>query len=122
MNTQNQIEILERQRLAAISSGDAQAMESLLADDYVHVNSTGRVIDKAAFLKSMAGRARETTRGPLTINIHGDTAVILGEQTNRTEKADKSVTTTAYVATQIARRIQDRWQLVLMQLTQKAAD
>ena len=122
MNTQDQIEILERQRLAAISSGDAQAMEPLLADDYVHVNSTGRVIDKAAFLKSMAGRARETTRGPLTINIHGDTAVILGEQTNRTEKADKSVTTTAYVATQIARRIQDRWQLVLMQLTQKAAD
>lgn len=122
MNTQDQIEILERQRLAAISSGDAQAMEPLLADDYVHVNSTGRVIDKAAFLKSMAGRARETTRGPLTITIHGDIAVILGEQTNRTEKADKSVTTTAYVATQIARRIQDRWQLVLMQLTQKAAD
>jgi ketosteroid isomerase-like protein len=120
--THDQIETLERQRLAAIGSGDAQAMEPLLADDYVHVNSTGRVIDKAAFLKSMAGRARETTRGPLTINVYGDTAVILGEQTNRTEKADKSVTTTAYVATQIARRTQGRWQLVLMQLTQKAAD
>jgi ketosteroid isomerase-like protein len=120
-SAEDQIQALERERLAAIGRGDAQAMELLLADDYVHVNSTGRVNDKAAFLKSMAGRARETTRGPLTIRIYGDTAVILGEQSNRTENADKSVTAISYVATQIARRTQNRWQLVLMQLTQKAA-
>jgi len=119
--TQDQIETLERQRLAAIASGDVQAMEQLLDDDYAHVNSTGRVIDKAAFLKSMAGRARETKRGPLTIQVYGDTAVILGEQTNQTERADKSMTTTAYIATQVARHTHGQWRLVLMQLTQKAA-
>ncbi len=117
---QDQIEALERRRLVAIGSGDVAAMEPLLADDYVHVNSTGRVIDKAAFLKSMAGRARATTRGPLTIHVYGDTAVIFGEQANRTEKADNSVTAVDYVATQVVRRTHGRWQLALMQLTQKA--
>jgi ketosteroid isomerase-like protein len=68
----------------------------------------------------MAGRARETTRGPLTIDVHGDTAVILGEQSNRTETAGNTVATVSYVATQVARRANGRWQLVLMQLTQKA--
>jgi hypothetical protein len=115
---QDQLEALERQRLAAIGAGNSQAMEPLLADDYVHVNSTGRVIDKAKFLQGMEGRSRETTRGPLTIRVYDDTAVIIGEQTNRTEKAG-AVTTTAYVATQVARLNQGRWQLSLMQLTEK---
>ena len=117
---QGEIEAMEHQRLAAIASGDVAAMEPLLADDYVHVNSTGRVIDKAAFLKSMAGRSRDTTRGPLTIHVYGDTAVMFGEQANRTVQPDNSVTTVAYVATQVVRRANGRWQLTLMQLTQKA--
>lgn len=114
-----ELESLEQQRLAAIGSGDPAPMAPLLADDYLHVNSTGRVIDKAAFLKNMTGRARLTTRGPLSIKVYGDTATIFGEQINRTEKPDGSVTITAYVATQVAQTINGRWQLVLMQLTEK---
>ncbi len=120
--TPDEITALEQQRLAAIGSGDAQAMAPLLADDYVHVNSTGRVIGKAKFLESMAGRARQTTRGPLTINVYGDTGVIFGEQHNRTEKADGSVSTSSLVATQIFRRNPGGWQLVLMHLTQKGGE
>lgn len=120
--TENEIQMLEQQRLAAIGSGDVKAMEPLLADGYVHVNSTGRVIGKAKFLESMAGRARETTRGPLTINAYGDTAVIFGEQHNRTAKPDGSVSTSSLVATQIFRRNPGGWQLVLMHLTQKSAE
>jgi ketosteroid isomerase-like protein len=119
MSALEELEAFERRRLAALGSADVQTMATLLADDYVHVNSTGRVIDKAAFLKSMTGRARETRRGALTIRVFGDTAVVLGEQTNRTEKGDV-VTTVAYVATQVMRRAQGRWQLAVMQLTQKA--
>ena len=115
-----QIEAIEGRRLAAIGGGDVQAMEALLTEDYVHVNSTGRVIGKAAFLKSMAGRARETTRGTLDIRVDGDVAVAVGEQANRTPQPDGSVTTVAYVATQVFRRAEGRWRLALMQLTQKA--
>lgn len=118
----NEVESLEQRRLAAIGSGDVQAMAPLLADDYVHVNSTGRVIGKEKFLQSMAGRARETTRGPLTFNVYGDTVVVLGEQNNRTEKPDGSVSTSSLIATQIFRRNADGWQLVLMHLTQKDAE
>ena len=113
---------LEQRLFRAIEGKNRAALDGLLADDYVHVNSTGRVIDKTKFLQSMAGRSRETTRGPLTIKFYGDTAVIFGEQSNRTEKPDGSVNTSSLVATQIFRRNPGGWQLVLMHLTQKGAE
>ena len=118
--TEQQIEAFEKERLAAIARSDVAAMQQMLADDYVHVNSTGRVIDKATFISKL-GRARETTRGPLTIRVYDDTAIVIGEQTNATEASDKSITTVNYVVTQVMRRNNDRWQLSLMQLTQKEA-
>lgn len=119
---QQQLEDLEKQRLAAISKGDAQALASVLADDYMHVHSSAKVEDKAAFIKTIIERPRQTTRGPLTIRVYGDTAVIMGEQVNTSVAADKTVTTTTYMATQVARRNQGRWQLVSMQVTPKASN
>lgn len=118
---QQQLEALERMRLAAIASGDSQALDVLLADDYVHVHGTGHVDDKAGFIKSIVERPRESTRGPLTFRFYGDVAIITGEQVNRSVNADKSVTSTTYIATQVARRVAGRWSLVSMQLTPRTA-
>ena len=119
---QRQIEALEQQRTAAIAKGDAQTLATLLAEDYVHVHGTGHVDDKAGFIKSIVERPRDSTRGPLTIRVYGDMAVITGEQVNRSVNADKSVTSTTYMATQVARRAQGRWRLVSMQVTEKKAN
>ncbi len=119
---QQQLEALEKQRTTAIAKGDAQTLAGLLADDYVHVHGSARVEDKTAFIKTIVERPRETTRGPLTIRVYGDTAVITGEQVNNTVNADKSITSTTYMATQVARRTQGRWQLVSMQVTPKTAN
>ena len=119
---QQQLEALEQQRLVAIAKGDAQALASVLADDYMHVHSSARVEDKMAFIKTIIERPRQTTRGPLTIRVYGDTAVIMGEQVNTSVAADKTITSTTYMATQVARRIQGHWQLVSMQVTPKTAN
>jgi hypothetical protein len=119
---QQQLEALEKQRLAAIAKGDAQVLAAVLADDYMHIHGSARVEDKTAFIKTIIERPRETTRGPLTIRVYGDTAVITGEQVNTSIAADKTVTSTTYMATQVARRIQGRWQLVSMQVTPKTAN
>lgn len=119
---QRQLEAMEKQRTAAIASGDAKTLASLLADDYVHVHGIGRVDNKEGFIKSIVERPRETTRGPLTIRVYGDMAVITGEQVNNSVNADKTVTSTTYMATQVARLIKGHWQLVSMQVTPKTAN
>lgn len=117
-----QLELLEQERIAAIAAGDASTLGKVLADDYVHVHGTGHVDDKTGFIKSIVERPRQSTRGPLTIRVYGDMAVITGEQVNRSVNADKSVTSTTYVATQVARRVEGQWRLVSMQLTPKTAN
>jgi len=119
---EQQLQALEAKRIAAIAKGDAQVLGQLLADDYTHVHGTGHVDDKAGFIKGVIDRPRETTRGPLTIRVYGDMALMAGEQVNRSVNADKTVTSTTYIATQVARRVQGRWQLVSMQVTPKTAN
>jgi ketosteroid isomerase-like protein len=119
---QRQLQELEQKRLTAMNTGDAKALGAVLADDYTHVHGTGHIDDKAGFIKAVVERPRETTRGPLNISVFGDTAVIRGEQTNRMVNADKSVTATTYVATQVARREKGTWKFLTMQATIKTAN
>lgn len=116
--SQQQIEAFEQQRSAAISKADGKALAELLADDYMHIHGTARVENKAEFIKAIVERPRTTTRGPLTIRVYGDMAVVTGEQVNSMVNADKTVTSTAYMATQVVRLVNGRWQLVSMQATQ----
>ena len=79
---QQQIFDLEQRRLAAIGSGDVAALRDMLTDDYFHVHQVARVDDRDAYLKAIQKTPRKTERGPLTIRVYGDMAVVTGEQHN----------------------------------------
>jgi phosphoserine phosphatase len=63
-NVDGQLQALEQRRLAALKDRDAAALQSVLADDYVHIHSTGRVDDRAAFIKGTLERPRRSENSP----------------------------------------------------------
>lgn len=72
---------------AAFIQGDAEALDTLLTDDYIHTNGgTGAVLDKERWLEYIRTRRAEIASGRLrvdryessavTIRWHGDAAVV----------------------------------------------
>ena len=61
--------------------GDAEALASLLAEDWLLTHSDGRVQHKADYLQELATRQRRNTRidnEDVQVRRYGDTAVITG--------------------------------------------
>src|SRR6266567_3595536 len=81
---------LEQERCRALTEKDWPALEGLLAGDYTHVHTTGRVETKAIYIQGMKERPRETSRGELSLRFYGDTAVMMGTQTNKTERGGQT--------------------------------
>jgi len=120
-DAEKQLQALEQRRLAALKDRDAKALQAVLADDYIHIHSTGRVDDRAAFIKGTLERPRRSERGALSIRVYGELAVITGEQTNQSVNADGSAgTSTRFIATQVAHREHSGWRFVSMQVTPTA--
>jgi mannose-6-phosphate isomerase-like protein (cupin superfamily)/ketosteroid isomerase-like protein len=115
-----QILALEQTRCQAITAGDVKTLSAMLADDYVHVHGTGKIDTKAGFLANIQQNPRRTERGPLTIRLYGDTAVVTGEQLNYAQ-AGTSAPVSASV-TQVLRRVPGRWVYESFQLTPRSAD
>lgn len=66
---------------AAISSRDTAAVETLLADNYMGVTSTGRIVNKAGVLaqiKNDKNTYASVTNTRLDVRAHGDAAVAVG--------------------------------------------
>jgi ketosteroid isomerase-like protein len=120
-NVVSLLQALEQRRLAALKDRDAATLQAVLADDYIHIHSTGRVDDRGAFIKGTLERPRRSERGALSIRVYGELAVITGEQTNLSANADGSAgTSTRFIATQVAHREQAGWRFVSMQVTPTA--
>jgi catechol 2,3-dioxygenase-like lactoylglutathione lyase family enzyme len=104
---------IEKQRCQAVSTNDRKVLEELLADDLLHTHVTGRTEDKATYLAALSGRPRRTSRGPLSVNVQGDVAVMAGQQTNSFESDDggPDVLREAH-ALQVWVRREGRWQLL----------
>src|SRR2546423_242771 len=63
------------------SDGDFDALETLLADDFIYTHSTGKVETKAAWiagLKPLTGKRRRVASG-IAVEVHGDVAVVTGD-------------------------------------------
>lgn len=117
-NAAEQLNALEQRRLAALRDRDAAALQAVLADDYIHMHSTGRVDDRAAFIKGTLERPRRSERGPLLIRVYGELAVMTGEQTNQSVNADGSIGAgQRFMVTQVAHLEKGAWRLVSMQVT-----
>ena len=78
----NELIALERSLCEAITRGDMKTLDALIADDYTHIHATGRLDDKQGFVSNIAKKPRTTTRSNQSIRVYGDTAILIGEQTN----------------------------------------
>jgi hypothetical protein len=105
----------ERERRDALVQDDMLALADLLADDLVHVHTTGVVQNKAELLAHAGSflKFRNVERGPLTIRrLAPNVGVMTGPMTNIVGKrdADEIVTVQAFV-TQVWVHRDARWQI-----------
>ncbi|BAI96209.1 hypothetical protein Sj15T_05310 [Sphingobium sp. TA15] len=106
------IRALENRRIAALVSADLAVLDSLLADDLVHVHGTGKIDDKEEYLRGVAGKYKfhAIQRGDLNIRVFGDLAIVTGRlsQTVSLQGNDRLIDVDAIV-TQTWIRDKDDW-------------
>lgn len=105
----------EAERRDALVTDDMSRFADLIADDIVHVHTTGNVQDKVALLGHAGGFLKflDIQRGPLTIRrLSRDVAVMTGAMTNIVKRRDhdERVTVNAFV-TQVWVRRALGWQI-----------
>lgn len=105
----------ERERRDALVNDDMTALAGLLADDLVHVHTTGMVHGKKQLLEHAGGFLQfiEVERGPLLVRPLGpDAAVMTGAMTNTVRRRghDERIEVAAYVTQVWVRRDAD-WQI-----------
>ncbi|MBB6125241.1 nuclear transport factor 2 family protein [Sphingobium subterraneum] len=114
---------LEEQRVAALLHKDMAGLRDMLSDDLIHIHGTGRIEDKAAYLKSVEERLifKAISRHDLTVRIFGDIAIMTGpiDQTLHYRDSDQ-VNEMRAVTTQIWRAEEDRWRLVSFHASKRA--
>lgn len=118
-NDRDQVLEAEDRRRAALANLDIAALDALMADDLVHIHSSGLVHDKAALLAYILARgaAVSVERGPLEVRLYGDVAVITGRITNRMKGADGKEQVLDGIATQVLARQGGAWRFVSFQFT-----
>ena len=110
---------LESEFARAVACNDADALDKLLADDWIIVEPDGGMIDKARFLEvirsgALSHESMEST--DLRARLYGDTAVVTGLTTSKGKFMGQDFTSCER-ATDIFVKQADRWQCVFTQLT-----
>ena len=110
---------LENEFARAVASNDADALDRLLADDWIIVEPDGGMIDKARFLGVIRSRALSHESMESTdpkIRVYGNTGVVTGLTTSKGKFMGQDFTSCER-ATDIFVKQSDRWQCVFTQLT-----
>jgi ketosteroid isomerase-like protein len=125
-NTQRQtdaiiaeIKTLENTRLAAGLRKDVAAISAMTADDYLQIDTDGRILNKAATLERIKSSYARLVANPvddLAIRVYGDTA-ILTARARPQGVLDGKEFTDALRYTRIYVKRDGRWQVVLFQQT-----
>jgi ketosteroid isomerase-like protein len=110
---------LENEFARAVASNDADALDRLLADDWIIVEPDGGMIDKARFLGvirsgALSHEAMESTDPK--IRVYGNTAVVTGLATSKGKFMGQDFTSCER-ATDIFVKQADCWKCVFTQLT-----
>jgi len=110
---------LEDEFARAVASNDADALDKLLADDWIIVEPDGGIIDKARFLEvirsgALSHESMESTDSK--IRVYGSTALVTGLTTSEGKFMGQDFTSCER-ATDIFVKQADRWQCVFTQLT-----
>lgn len=108
------LEQAEERRCAALMAADHEALAAMLADDLVHIHLTGQVDGKSVYLNGVREKYlfRNITRGPLTIRLYGDFAVMTGPLSQQVEvKSTGAVLDVKAITTQTWLRAANGWLL-----------
>ena len=77
----DEIIALENRRVEAMTKGDANALDEILADDLIYTHSTARIATTASFIEAItSGRSnyRSVERKDVNVRQIGDSAVVTG--------------------------------------------
>jgi ketosteroid isomerase-like protein len=110
---------LENEFAKAVTDNDADAVDGLLADDWIVVDPDGGIIDKARFLgviKSGALSHEMMESADLRVRLYGKSAVVTGLTTTKGKFMGQDFSSCER-ATDIFVKQNDRWQCVFTQLT-----
>jgi ketosteroid isomerase-like protein len=110
---------LENEFARAVASNDADALDRLLADDWLIVEPDGGMIDKARFLGvircgALSHESMESTEP--RIRVYGNTAIVTVMTTTKGKFMGKDFSSCER-ATDIFVKQADHWQCVFTQLT-----
>jgi ketosteroid isomerase-like protein len=119
---QKELVKLEDEFARAVARNDADALDGILADDWIIVDPDGSMISKARFLgviKSgvLVHESMEST--DLRIRLYGNTAVVTGLTTTKGKFMGQDFASCER-ATDVFVKQTDRWQCVFTQLTRFA--
>jgi ketosteroid isomerase-like protein len=110
---------LENEFARAVASNNADALDRLLADDWIIVEPDGSIIDKPRFLEVIRSGAlsHESMKSTdLKVRVYGNTAVVTGLTTSKGKFMGQDFISCER-ATDIFVKQADRWQCVFTQLT-----
>jgi len=112
---------MERDWSQADVKKDAAALNRILAEDWIGIDFQGTVLNKAEVLRQVAlhsdATATESTElGEMKIRIFGNTALISGTETEKSEYKGKD-SSGKYIWTDVFVRRSGRWQAVSSQST-----
>jgi Ketosteroid isomerase homolog len=115
---------LENEFARAVTSNDVDALDGILADDWIIIDPDGSIVDKARFLgviKSgvLSHESMEST--DLRVRLYGNTAVVTGLTTTKGKFMGQDFASCER-ATDIFVKQTDRWRCVLTQLTRFAKE
>jgi len=110
---------LEDEFARAVAGNDADALDGLLANDWIIVEPDGSIIDKARFLGvirsgALSHESMEST--DLRVRLYGNTAVVTALTTTKGKFMGQDFASCER-ATDIFVKQTDRWQCVFAQLT-----
>lgn len=113
---------LERQKDEAILRADKAALERLYSDDYLKVNSVGRIVNKKGSIEFFARHGivfESYSSEEISVRIYGDTAVVNGIYKYRTSRARgfRGDDSFRYRYTNIYIKRSSGWQIVASQDT-----
>jgi ketosteroid isomerase-like protein len=110
---------LENEFAGAVAGNNADALDRLLADDWIIVEPDGNIIDKARFLEVIRSGAlshESMASTDLKVRVYGNTAVVTALTMSEGKFMGQDFTSCER-ATDIFVKQADRWQCVFTQLT-----
>ena len=99
-----EIKNLEAQRVQALLANDAEKLSALVADEVVHIHTTGKVETKAEYMEGVKSRLEflKIDRPDLKVRVFGNVAVATGALNQEVRvRATGNVLDIKAVATQV---------------------